>query len=268
MKGFTLITESHDDPMTSRTKYRPLFIRKIILGNSDLIIAHSKYCKLVLEKLGFKNSIYIPLGPYIETPKIINKNKAKKKLKINKKNHVILFFGIITPDKGIEILIKSIPSIKKEVKDIKILLVGPVRDNWKYYEKIIKEFKVDNDIVRIPRYVPLKKAYLFFSASDVVVLTHKEITNSSIPFVAYNYKRPIVASNVGGFKEIIKNNETGLLFQNENISELSKKIIFILKHDKLAKKWGENGYKLMIKGKYSWANIEKKYRNLFIKISN
>jgi glycosyltransferase involved in cell wall biosynthesis len=64
--------------------------------------------------------------------------------------------------------------------------------------------------------------------------------------------KPVVASNVGGLKELIKPCETGFLVDIQDIEEqLIKYLTILLSDDDLARKMGENGYKFVVKN-FSW----------------
>lgn len=260
-KSFKTIFESHDDPLTARTKYRPMFIREFILKNSDLIIAHSRYNERIIKNLGFKNVFYVPLGSYIEITKNIYRNKTKSVIKINSNKKILLFFGIITPDKGLDVLLKALKIVSEKEKNILLLIIGPVKKEWvkwEYYENLIKTLNIEKFVKKKLEYINLEELIPYIYASDVVIMPHKEITNSSIPFVSYEFKKPIIATNVGGTKEIVINNKTGLLVEKENEKELAKKILKIINNKEKLRIFGNNGYKLL-KTKYSWKEISKKY---------
>lgn len=55
-------------------------------------------------------------------------------------------------------------------------------------------------------------------------------------------KRPVIATNVGGISEVMKNSKAGYLIHKNNSNLFSKKITQILKNKNLQKKLGQNGY--------------------------
>ncbi len=260
--SFKFIFDSHDDPLTSRTKYRPIFTRKYILKNSDIIVVHSKYNESIVNSLGFNNTFYIPLGPYMENPKIISQNKAKSKIKVKKYEKMLLFFGIITPDKGLDVILNSMKIITDKEKNILLFIVGPIKKNWMdwdYYENMIKKLNIEKFIKTKLKYTQLNELSQYICASDIIVMPYKEITNSSVPFVAYQFKKPIIATNVGGMNEIVINNKTGILVERENEIELAKSILKLINNKKKMKILGENGFKIL-NTKFSWNTILEKYK--------
>ena len=62
------------------------------------------------------------------------------------------------------------------------------------------------------------------SAADVVVLPYKDATQSGIIQIANNFKKPVIATDVGGLGEIIHNGENGYIVEKENPKKLAEAI--------------------------------------------
>ena len=69
-----------------------------------------------------------------------------------------------------------------------------------------------------------------FINSDVMVMPYKHIDASGALVKAMEYNLPVIASNLGGFQELIDDNETGFLFEPSNHKELSEHIENILQN--------------------------------------
>ena len=78
-------------------------------------------------------------------------------------------------------------------------------------------------------------------------------------------KKFVIASNIGGIPDIIKNNKTGFLVKEKNPEEIAKKIMFIVKNFNKIRHIPENGYKYVQKH-FNWENIFNRllsiYKNL------
>src|SRR5690348_10588846 len=65
---------------------------------------------------------------------------------------------------------------------------------------------------------------LYFKAADVMVLPYKEIFQSGILFLAYSFGLPVVATDVGSFREEISEGSTGFLCRPADPADLAKAI--------------------------------------------
>jgi glycosyltransferase involved in cell wall biosynthesis len=87
----------------------------------------------------------------------------------------------------------------------------------------------------------------------------------SIPQVikeAFYLKIPVIATNVGGISELIKNGETGILVESKKFSSLLDEINKLLKNPILQKKLSENGHKFIIEN-YTWESLYQKYVDFY-----
>jgi len=78
--------------------------------------------------------------------------------------------------------------------------------------------------------------------------------------------KPIIATSVGGNKEIILNNITGILIPPNNPEEMAKNIIKLIKNSKLREYFGSQG-RIRVKAEFDLLDITKKFESLYIKIN-
>ena len=71
-------------------------------------------------------------------------------------------------------------------------------------------------------------------------------------------KKPVVATNVGGIPELMKDNETGFLVEKGNADEWIKKLSMLIEDEEKRKIMGENGRKF-IEENFSWDKIAKEF---------
>ena len=74
-------------------------------------------------------------------------------------------------------------------------------------------------------------------------------------------KVPIIASNVGGNKELVLNNQNGFLINPDSPDELFEKILEISKDLQLQQKFGQASFELV--KKFEWKEIGQKYLDLY-----
>ncbi len=236
------------------------FIKKNIKIRSlvicDNIIPHeSRFFDNILTKYFFKYIDYFivmsksvesdllslfPDAKYIYTPhplydifgKGINKDNSRRQLKINE-SKLILFFGLIRPYKGLDLLIQATNVLKNKLTDFKILAIGDCYENPEPYSNMINEYKI-NDIFDLRfEFVPHNKVRLYFSAADIIVLPYKSATQSGIVPVAYHFNKPVVVTNVGGLGEIVQEGKTGYVSNPDSVEIANSIIEYFSNSDKV-----------------------------------
>lgn len=181
-----------------------------------------------------------------------------KKEEINISNgHNVLFFGRIEPYKGIEYLIESGKVIKKYIPDIKITIAGS-GDFSKYWRLI----NGDLSFIIINKFISEKEASELFKKTSLVVLPYIDGSQSGIITIAYGFKKPVIATDVGNFKDMVVNGKTGFVVPPKDVKGLSEAMIRLLKNTKLRKEMGENGYNLL-KKKFNWYRIAEKIEKIY-----
>jgi glycosyltransferase involved in cell wall biosynthesis len=185
-----------------------------VLSNSvnqlDFIISSGLIKKDKISVIGNGSSNGIDLS-YFELNDLIVKigEEIKSKLEINNEK-VIIFVGRIVKDKGIEDLINAFELIEQDFVDIKLLLVGPEEDHLDPISELIKNKILLNNNIISTGYVEDVRPY--YAIADILAFpSHREgFPNVLLQAGAMNL--PIVASNINGCNEIIKDNENGILF--------------------------------------------------------
>jgi glycosyltransferase involved in cell wall biosynthesis len=117
------------------------------------------------------------------------------------------------------------PSILKAIPHAKLLIVGECYDDWSDYQQIIDQYQLSNHVVVVNDYVPNEDVERYFSISDLVLLPYRSATQSGILNIAYGFQKPVVANQVGGFAEFIRNGETGLLVETCNAEAFANGVI-------------------------------------------
>ena len=162
--------------------------------------------------------------------KPIEKSVARKKLNLKSKN-IILFFGLIREYKGLDILLKSIPQIQREIDNFCVVVVGECYDDKNKYKRIIDSLKIHENVVLNFRFIPDDKVKVYFSAADVIALPYRSATQSGITQIAFNFNRPVIVSDVGGLGEIVPNGRVGFAVQPQP-QEFADAIIKFFKKNK------------------------------------
>ncbi|NQY62261.1 MAG: glycosyltransferase, exosortase A system-associated [Alteromonadaceae bacterium] len=146
---------------------------------------------------------------------------------------VIGFAGSFYQYEGIDILIKSLSILKLKGLNIKVLLVGGGVQQQNI-ESLIKQLDLQDNVILTGR-VPHEEVKDYYSVMDVTVLPRKsmrltELVTPLKPLEAMALGVPVIASDIGGHKEIITDNETGFLFKADDEKALADAIQSIMEN--------------------------------------
>lgn len=240
------------------------FLNKIILIFGDKFIVHNNENKENLSNfynIPQENISVIPHGILVPVPiKTISKKEARKYLKIPQNKRVLLHFGNIRDYKGLDILLKSLTFIRKEIKDVILIIAGRPWKNWEKYDKIIKENSISTIVMEKLDFIHPSEVEYYFSASDIVVLPYKYFdSQSGVGALALPFKKPLIVTNVGGLPDFVKDKRA--IAKPNNPEDLARKIIQILKDENLLEKLSKDSEELA--KKYNWDKIAKETVELY-----
>ena len=240
-------------------------LQKKAVTNSNIVTVNSKtgekelFSRFPEIKTKLKT---IPMGIDI---KIFRPKNIKFKYKKYKNNKIILFVGRFNEQKGIEYLIKAMPSVVSKIKNAKLLIIGE-GDYRRYLEKITNDLKI-NDFVEFLGSKPHKELPDYYNLADIFVLpaVTTKIGTEAFGLVlieAMACGTCVIGSSSGGIKNVIKDNFNGLIFQEKNSEELANKIVKVLEDSKLKKKLSRNGLKYASQN-YNWEIISNKFLKIY-----
>lgn len=165
--------------------------------------------------------LYHPHPVYDRFPISINKEQARREFGLNTNDKVILFFGFIRDYKGLDILLHSMKYISPEIK---LIIAGDVYGSFDKYQDIINKENLENRIIKVIDYIPDEDVAKYFSAADLCVQPYRSATQSGIANISTHYDKPIIATDVGGLKEIIEPFNIGKIVDKPEPKLLAEKI--------------------------------------------
>jgi glycosyltransferase involved in cell wall biosynthesis len=139
-----------------------------------------------------------------------DQEQARKKIAIDPDKKTILFFGFIRDYKGLDILIKAFDLLDESYQ---LVIAGESYGSFEKYQHLIDSVKNKNQIHVFNDYISDEQVPDFFSAADVCVLPYKSATQSGITSIAYHFDLPLIATDVGGLKESIRHQSTGIIVE-------------------------------------------------------
>jgi len=145
----------------------------------------------------------------------------------------ILYFGGLSPWKGILTLIEAM----KELNKIELFIVGAGTEK-DGIEKNIKENNITN--VHLLGYKSGDELIKIVNESKFIIVPSEWYENCPYSIMeAMAIGKPVIGANIGGIPELIEDGKTGLLYQSGNVEELKNKIEWLYKRPEKINKFGE-----------------------------
>jgi len=175
------------------------------------------------EKIGV-----VPCGVNLEQFKPMGKEIAKQQLGFGD-DKVILFIGRIEPLKGIEQLLKAMPYLQN-IQGLRLVVIGGDEHSQHEIEqlrKLSRDLHIQ-DSVTFQGLIKHERLPYFYSAADACVLPSYYESFGLVALESLACGTPVVATDVGDLKSIIRQGETGYVVIENTPQHLADKIALLL----------------------------------------
>jgi glycosyltransferase involved in cell wall biosynthesis len=205
------VFEHEDNPVKK-------FMTRLVLRRVDAMIVHSDKEKgeiLEFDPTARVRKHLLPLFTYQAVPETRDDG-----------NLHLLFFGFVRPYKGLDILLKAIAILKDRAVSLKI--AGEFWNGKDEYLAIIEEYGIADKVDIIDRYLSDHEMSRCFAWADLVVLPYRKSRTSGVIATAYGYGKPVLATDVGGFHEVVNDGCTGKIVPPDNPQAFAEGIEWFL----------------------------------------
>lgn len=257
--GKKMVLTVHDPfPHTGEISARKMFnykmamqsVHKFVLLNNK---QKDKFCETY--RVDSKQILINRLGVYDNIRTFISS-------KVPSYTHNVLFFGRISPYKGIEYLCEAMMKVREQVADATLTIAGGGK---MYFD--IEPYQKQDWVKVINRYVGMEELAGLLQNCALSVCPYTDATQSGVIMTSYSLCKPVVATNVGGLGEMVENGKTGLLVLPKDVDALADAITALLKDDAKREKMADNIRNDYFVGDKSWKVIAKKYIEFYKLIS-
>ncbi|MFH1458941.1 MAG: glycosyltransferase family 4 protein [Candidatus Omnitrophota bacterium] len=237
------------------------FMDKVVLRGFDNIVVVCEKFKLDLIKFGInKNKIKI-IHNGIDLNEIIKKRpdrETKNFLRIAEDKKVITVIGRLSLEKGHKYFLAAAKKLVWENQDLVFLIVG--------------DGPLESELKRMARIYNIEDKVIFagfrddvadiISISDVIVLPSLSEGFPLVILEAMSMAKPVVATDVGDVKFLVKDTETGVCVKPAQTNQIQAAINKILTNPNLAQEMANQGKKL-VNREYKIENMIEKYKEIY-----
>jgi glycosyltransferase involved in cell wall biosynthesis len=147
--------------------------------------------------------------------------------------------------------------VVQSVEAAQLAIVGQADDlAQETIEFLVDDLGVDATVSRVYRYVSEKELHSVIQAADVLVYPYRDITQSGALFTGMSAGKAIVATDVGGFPETLRDEETGCIVEFGNQHQLATVLANLLTDPNRREKLGE-AVRRDLETRFSWEEIAR-----------
>lgn len=235
---------------------------KSILKHASTVMVNSAFTKHLMEGLGVDGEKIEIVYPGVEEfYEKAEKDDALLERHGLRGKYVLMTLGRLVQRKGFDMVIKSLPEIKRQVPDAVYLVVGggPEREAL---EKLARECGVEDSVVFAGR-ADDADLVKYYNLCDVFIMPSRlmeaegDVEGFGIVYMeASSCFKPVIGGNSGGVVEAVLDGETGLIVNPASTESISKAVVRLYTDKDLARSLAAKGYR-RAKTQFSYKMITK-----------
>jgi len=237
------------------------------LGAFDRIVVSSEYQRAQLARFGHVDVDVIgngvDLGTYQPPPRASTRTNARRELGLPVDKTLLLYYGHLTPWKGVGVLVEALPRALAGNPDAHVVVA---RTHYGAQEARLRKRMHELGVLDRVHFLGVCDVALLLQAVDAgVVPATAAVGTACHPNVVLEYQSagvPIVASRVGSIPEAVEDGRTGLLARPGDAEDLGAKIHALLSDDALRARFSIQARKHAQRA-FAWDDVAQRYERAY-----
>jgi glycosyltransferase involved in cell wall biosynthesis len=176
----------------------------------------------------------------------------------------ILFFGFLSPNKGVEYLIKAFQRMGDP--NLKLIITDSPHPRFLGYSQTLRRMADGNGSIVFVDYVPEGQLSSFFSQGDIVVFPYTSCVGTSGAFhTAAGFGKATVMADLPTFRELMEQGAGGLVFPPRDVDALVDCLRRLLSNPSLMKEIGDKN--LRFARSRAWSEVARRYFRVYTECS-
>jgi glycosyltransferase involved in cell wall biosynthesis len=258
-RGSKIVLTVHDLlPHDTGETFKPTFTK--LYRVVDRIICHSNHIRT---RLGTEFSVsqekisVIPHGPFFYDLTATGAKEMSPSIEEECESVSILWQGIISPYKGVDLLLRAWQQVEAHGCDCWLVIAGTgAPDLLEQIREQVKSLELERVKLKL-RFISTRELVALYQAADVVVYPYRAITTSGALATGLALGKAIVASDLPVFRELLTDRENALLVDPQNSAKLAGALIELAQDPALRQRLARSVHAMEF-GDQSWRLIAKK----------
>ncbi len=245
---------------------------KALYALLDGLIVHSDQSLVSLGMLDMSllaRAVLIPHGHFLHVAErlVCSQVQSRQMLGLAANNPIILIFGSIKPNKRLDWAIKMLADAAVFCPEVQLVIVGqPQGQAVTPFVALAEELMVADRVHWHLDVVDDTLLLSYFSAADVILFPYEWIYQSGALVMAMSFGKPVIATAVGGNKDLILPDKTGVLVTPGSVDEMGQALIDLLSNREKAQQMGAAAKEYVTKA-LSWEQIALATRQYYLRLT-
>ncbi len=236
-----------------------------LLKHVDALVVHSREGAAQLLNAGIapdRVHHVPPASPVVPNGGVPGRGDARRTLGLPLDRRIVLFLGFIKPYKGLDVLLEAFPAVRAGIEGALLVIAGESLESLGRYHRSILRLGLTGSVHWNSGFVPTTRIATYFAAADVVALPYLDATSSGVLLAAYSFRRPVVASAVGGLPELVESGRSGILVPPSDPPALAAALCSVLGDPARGDRMGVRG-RWLTEQRYSWSTVAGELGTLY-----
>lgn len=267
-KEFNTVLTVHDvrHHQSGNINNRKSFLRRLFHSVHLLIVHAAANKRQLMEEFSVppERIVAIPHGVSSFRGNFCSREEARQALGLQQESSMVLFFGNIRENKGLDILLDAMHFVVMRHPSARLLIAGRIdhRESLKRYESLLTGLGLQNHVILRVGWIEDDIMEKYFLAADIVALPYKSFASQSgVLLQAYKYGKPVVVTDVGGLGETVSEDKTGLVV--EAVPEAICSGILQLLEGKHLYEESSLNMRAALDNKYQWDKVAYQTRGVY-----
>lgn len=190
-------------------------ISALLIRRASAYVTHTRDLAQGIERLVPGARVVVHPHPVFEYPVASAPPGKRAELEL-------LMFGLLRPYKGVEVVLEAMAKCRKT--SVMLSIVGESWQSEAALRALVVQRGLEGRVELVLRYVSDSEAADYFARADVVVLPYLSVTGSGVLPLAFHYGKPVAASDLAGFRELVRDGENGWLVPPGDAAALARVI--------------------------------------------
>lgn len=178
---------------------------------------------------------------------------------------VLGFAGSFYRYEGLDILLNALPKVLNRRADLKLILVGGGAEDARL-RKLTTKLGLDS-VVHFTGWIPHTEIASYYTLVDALIYPRRSIRLTNLvtplkPLEAMAQGKLVIASDIGGHREMINDNETGYLFGPDNPDHLAARLLEVLENHADWSRITERA-RCYVETERNWSSVVQAYRQAY-----